>query len=146
MRALLALALFSSAVVGVIACGGNVVVDGSATTTATGTGGGTGGSVGTGGSDVACNSGQFPTFSSACTTATDCGIGIHQTDCCGSTIAIGINANEAAAFASAEKICDAQYPGCGCIGMGPVAQDGQLGTEQTIGVACQAGQCTTFVQ
>ena len=101
---------------------------------------------GSGGSGIDCNAGQFPTFSAACMTATDCGIAIHQTNCCGSTVAIGINANEADAFNAAEKICDAQYPGCGCLGMGPVAQDGKLGTVQTISVACQAGQCMTYVE
>jgi hypothetical protein len=37
------------------------------------------------------------------------------------------------------------YPGCGCAGMGPVAEDGKVGSPDQIPVAGQMGQCMTFV-
>jgi hypothetical protein len=114
----------------------------------TGTGGTGGGATttGTGGAGaIDCAHGVFPAFDKACTVYSECAVEIHQIDCCGSTAAIGVAASESAAFQAAEKACDAMYPGCGCAGRGPVAEDGKLGTAGQIQVACTMGKCTTFV-
>jgi hypothetical protein len=57
--------------------------------------------------------GVFPTFDKSCGDISECAIAIHTTDCCGNSVAIGINAAELADFEAAEAICDSQYPPCG---------------------------------
>jgi hypothetical protein len=151
MRTFLAFPFLAAALLA--ACGGKVAVDTSTTSDTGGSGGSTAttsaGTGGTGGTaTIDCTAGGkdiFPTFSKACTVASDCVVEIHQTDCCGSTVAIGVAASASAAFAAAEKVCDAMYPGCGCLGMGPVAEDGKLGTPGQIQVACTMGKCMTYV-
>lgn len=108
-----------------------------------------GGSGGDGGDLVMCTGAtpSFPTFSKTCTGAADCVIGIHQINCCGSKKALGISQAEQARFDADEKICEAQYPGCGCAAAPTVAEDGK--TEdigKMIVVECQANQCTTLVK
>jgi hypothetical protein len=135
--------LLAALLLGVAACGGKVVE-----TAGTGGASGTSGSGGAGGSvavDCAGSPPTFPTFSKACTADTDCFIAIHQTDCCGSTAAIGLNVSQQAAFQAAEKTCDAMYPGCQCMGSGPVAEDGKVGTLSQLEVNCQMGKCMTSV-
>ena len=139
MRALPAFQLLTATLLGLWACGGNAVVDAGGTGASTGTGGGSGGA------PIDCSAAAFGAFSKACATVGDCVIEIHQTDCCGSTVALGVSNAAAQAFQAGEAFCVAQFPGCGCDGMGPVAEDGQLGTVGQIQVSCQAGQCRTFV-
>lgn len=81
--------------------------------------------------------------SRACTTASDCTYGVHQTDCCGSTHAIGISTSAASSFASEEKACDATYPACGCAAQPTVDDSGKPGT--AFAVDCVSGVCTTHV-
>jgi hypothetical protein len=144
MLTVLRIPLITAVVLGTVACGGNVVA-----TTGSGGGAGNGGSSSTGGSGgvagVDCNAGVFPAFSKTCTVDGDCVTEIHQTDCCGSTVAIGVSQSASVTFDAAEKACEAMYPGCGCAGTGPVAEDGKLGSESQIQVACQMGACMTFV-
>lgn len=148
MRALLRLHLVVLAILGAAACGGNVVIDAGGAGGSSGVASGSGGSSGTGGTGgagVDCNAGVFPTFSKACQADSDCVTKIHETNCCGSTVAIGVSEAASAAFDAAESACEAMYPGCGCDGMGPVAEDGKTGTQSQIQVACQMGACMTFV-
>src|SRR5262245_31726713 len=49
-----------------------------------------------------------------CTADSDCAFGVHQTDCCGSTVAVGFNRAERARFETAEPTCVATLPHCGC--------------------------------
>lgn len=88
----------------------------------------------------------FPDFDRRCVAATDCFIALHQTDCCGSHVALGLAASERARFAAAEAICDGQYPGCGCAPMVTVADDGAAEErDRPIVVTCDGGACRTHL-
>jgi len=88
----------------------------------------------------------FPTFDRSCTVNEDCSVVFHQIDCCGNSEAWGINADAAKAFAEAEEICMAQYPGCGCPAGPPTADDGDpVINPDFIEVACTDGQCMSSV-
>lgn len=88
----------------------------------------------------------FPTFDRSCTVKEDCSVVFHQVDCCGNSEAWGINADAAKAFAEAEEICVAQYPGCGCPAGPPIADDGDpVINADFIEVACTEGQCMSAV-
>src|SRR4029079_4071961 len=99
------------------ACGGTVAsgssgAGGQGSTGATGTGGGGGAP------NIQCNANPqvFPTFDKSCTTLAECIPKLHIVDCCGTRLAIGLNASQNAAFNQAEAICDAMYSaggGCG---------------------------------
>jgi hypothetical protein len=88
----------------------------------------------------------FPGFDKACDGAYQCGVGLHQTDCCGNRVALGLVASQMDAFDDAEAICDAQYPDCECA-QGPIAADdgGSTYDPAEIKVACVDGECRTFV-
>ena len=149
MHTRLRLPVVVAAALGTAACGGNVVAEPGGAGGSSSVASGSGGSVTTGSSSgvtgVDCAAGVFPTFSKTCAADGSCVTKIHQTNCCGSTVAIGVSASASATFDAAEKACDAMYPGCGCDGMGPVAEDGKLGDPSQIQVACQMGKCMTFV-
>jgi hypothetical protein len=89
----------------------------------------------------------FPTFDKTCTVAGDCVFGVHQTDCCGSTKAIGMNKAELAQFTADEKVCTEQYAKCACPAYFTVSEDGQRAMAgQSMVVECQLGQCMTTVK
>jgi hypothetical protein len=91
--------------------------------------------------------GSFPAFDKTCTIADDCVIGVHQTNCCGDTIAIGITKAEQARFEAAEALCVAQYPPCACPTTPTVAEDGRNPIAgQSIVVECQSRSCMTTVR
>lgn len=88
----------------------------------------------------------FPTFDRTCVQAADCVLVLHQADCCGTTLALGIGAGQQAAFDAAEAQCRAQYPLCDCAPAPTVADDGLTATDPaSLGVACRAGRCTSIV-
>jgi hypothetical protein len=90
---------------------------------------------------------SFPSFAKNCASVTDCFIALHQINCCGSMKALGLNQAEKERFATDEKLCESQYPGCGCAAAPTVAEDGQFESAgKTIVVECQASQCTTLVK
>jgi hypothetical protein len=90
---------------------------------------------------------SFPIFDKTCTIAGDCVLGIHQTSCCGSSLAIGMTRAEQARFAVDENTCVGQYPQCACPATPTVTEDGQHGTpDNPIVVECQAGSCMTTVR
>ena len=68
--------------------------------------------------------GTFPTFARGCSSATNCALVQHETNCCGSMLIMGINHGEVTRFADAEKLCESQYPLCGCVSQGIQAEDG----------------------
>jgi hypothetical protein len=88
----------------------------------------------------------FPMFDKSCSGDNDCAVVVHTTDCCGNSVAIGINENEVDAFEAAEAICDSQYPPCGCPAGPTVAEDGnQAFDPNDLDVECVMGACTSFV-
>lgn len=86
--------------------------------------------------------GDAAATSKTCTVDTDCAIGVHQINCCGTSVALGIAASQASAFAADEAACAASYPACGCAAQQTKAEDGNSGDIQ---VKCDAGQCKTYV-
>jgi hypothetical protein len=71
---------------------------------------------------------------------------LHQSDCCGSIRVMGVNEGAVGALETAEAICRATYPDCGCP-VGPtVADDGtssDAGAAGSATISCQSGLCTT---
>lgn len=109
-----------------------------------GAGGGQGGSGGAGGSAKFCYSpaSSIP-FDRTCSGSADCSLKFHMVDCCGSLAAVGINANDGAAFDAAESMCQAL---CDCVAKPTVADDGKSGNDSSaFQVSCVAGKCKTSV-
>ncbi len=71
-----------------------------------------------------------------CGADANCVVGVHQTDCCGNTHAIGMNHSERDRFDAAEAACRATYPACGCPA-GPTTTDS--GETALDGSAIQVG-------
>ena len=112
---------------------------------------------GDGGSDAradggpfACNldGGPFPTLSDGCTGNDACVVGIHQIDCCGSKIALGLNHALLNTFQKDEAEWEASCPLCGCPPKPLLAQDGKSGQPADVRVLCDmssgSGKCKTF--
>ncbi len=90
---------------------------------------------------------SFPTFEKACVKASDCVVEMHQLNCCGTQAALGITKSGASRFKAAEKVCDAQFPKCGCATQQPKAEDGTVGRSAGDFVAkCVNRECTTTAQ
>ena len=88
----------------------------------------------------------FPEFDRSCSSADDCVIVVHTTDCCGNSVAWGINESEVERFNEAEAICDSQWPGCGCPAGPTVADDGNSVMDLSeIAVRCDSDTCHTYV-
>jgi hypothetical protein len=91
--------------------------------------------------------GVFPTFDKTCSNADDCATGIHQTNCCGATQAIGLAKAELSRFTADEKVCVDQYPPCACPATPTVAEDGHTPVGgQSIVVDCESRRCMTSVR
>lgn len=93
---------------------------------------------------------EFPAFSKTCSSVSECTVGLHQTDCCGTLDAIGIATSAAAAFSSAEAACVSMYPGCGCASGKITTDNGQSAPAGSGGsaiiLACVSGKCETSVR
>jgi hypothetical protein len=94
--------------------------------------------------------GFVTTLDTSCTVDGDCAYGIHQTDCCGNTHAVGFNVSESATFPTLEAACDATYPLCGCPAHPTTTDSGEIvGDPSTVLVACVArgprNVCLTYV-
>jgi len=50
----------------------------------------------------------------SCSVDEDCRILVHQFNCCGDTVAIGVNLAQSESAAADEVICRDTYPHCGC--------------------------------
>ncbi len=85
----------------------------------------------------------FATFVKGCAATTDCVFGVHQTDCCGSTTAIGINHSQLTLFNAAEKSWDASCAECQCAAQPLKTEDGASCTANAVMVSCDGGNCTT---
>lgn len=100
------------------------------------------------GAEIVCGAsggGTFPTFDRSCRASGDCAVAVHQTDCCGNSRAMGIDASQRDAFERAEAVCRPMYPRCRCPARPPVTDDGATSdSSTTIPVECRAGTCTTY--
>ena len=95
-------------------------------------------------SQVSCGgaSPKFPAYATACASDADCAVGLHQIDCCGSQVAVGVASGALSSFAAAEAICAEQYPDCKCAQKPPLAQDGVYVADPAGIVArCVDGTC-----
>ncbi len=124
-----------------------------------GSGGASGGTSGAAGSSgaagadggpsvVQCNARPqvFPGFDRACSSAGGCFVALHQTDCCGTQVALGISLSEQDSFTAAEATCRSQYIRCACPPAPTKTDTGQITpSPQQIAVDCRAQVCTTFV-
>lgn len=98
---------------------------------------------------VDCNHDAFPSFDRTCSTDSDCTVGVHQTDCCGTQVALGMSASQLSQFQYLEDLCEAQYPACGCASGGLRTDDGMHApTDDTssVIVRCDAGRCATTLR
>jgi hypothetical protein len=98
----------------------------------------------------ACDAGTFPTFDKGCTDTINCVIGLHQINCCGALVAIGINHAFRDAFDKAEADWRMACPAvCGCVAGPTRAEDGKVGSSPNVMVRCESvgngmRECMTF--
>jgi hypothetical protein len=90
------------------------------------------------------------TLDRTCAIDGDCAVGLHQTDCCGSSVMIGFRSTEQATYASSESACMASYPGCGCPATLPTTDSGETVTDTgMVHAACvivgPTRRCETYV-
>jgi hypothetical protein len=90
-------------------------------------------------------------YDKSCTAPGDCTFGLHYLDCCGTQVALGINARDAPAFdLDAGGICHGAGAMCQCLDRGVYAEDGQRitanGAFGEIVVSCIAGSCVTSIR
>ena len=89
---------------------------------------------------------KFPAFSKACVADTDCGAALHQVNCCGTQIAVGVAKTDLAAFKANEAICNAQYPACGCASWVTITEDGKpVSLLSDVVPKCVDGVCLSTV-
>ncbi len=88
-----------------------------------------------------------PTLDKSCAIDADCVFSIHQTNCCGDTLAVGYKKSDAPIFSAAEAICRRTYPGCGCPSQGLATDEGRpetgFLTPEKVQVKCVGGMCRT---
>ncbi|GMV40778.1 MAG: hypothetical protein AMXMBFR64_24940 [Myxococcales bacterium] len=94
---------------------------------------------------VSCWGGDpvFPTFDKGCGSNAGCAVALHQVDCCGTAVALGIATSEVPAFEAAEALCLSQYPACDCGPVSTTDEAGQVGS--AFEATCDAGACTSHV-
>jgi hypothetical protein len=118
------------------ACGGKVVVDGSAETAASGgatagTGASSGDSTSTGGCDPASHTIDIASFNVSCMVASDC-VAVFAGDLCGDCKCAfsAINVADKMKYDAGEQIKSVGTPpgGCFCPAMKPVCEQGHCGT------------------
>ena len=68
------------------------------------------------------------TLDRGCTTDGDCAIGLHQTNCCGSSVMIGYRSTHTEVPAL-ESQCMASYPACSCPATLPTTDSGETVTD-----------------
>ncbi len=86
---------------------------------------------------------DFDALDRSCTSAEDCVLVEHQTDCCGTVLIMGLPDSEQAAFDALEQYCAAQFPLCNCAPQGMKLEDGsviEFGSSAA-SVACVDKQC-----
>ena len=92
------------------------------------------------------DAGTTITYDRSCGLASDCAIGSHELDCCGSLREIGINKSEVDRFVTDTGICHSGGPRCDCLAAPIKAEDGRSApSEKQIVVDCVVGVCRTRV-
>lgn len=137
--------LISASLLTLAACGSSTIGGGSGGGGATNTGTAGGDTGGTGGGTGGCASLDAP--AKACSTDADCVTVLHQLNCCGTHVALGISKSAAAAYQTLEATCSADFPQCGCATEATKAEDGKTAADfsASIPVACNAGKCETYI-
>jgi hypothetical protein len=110
-----------------------------------GVGGASTGGTATGGTGGTTACQQVGTLDQSCLVDSDCLAVRHTTNCCGTSVWLGINKAGGQEFSMLESLCDASYPVCGCAGGPPTTSDGSslpFGTNAA--VTCQGGVCRTY--
>ena len=80
-----------------------------------------------------------------CTTDADCVAVVHETNCCGGMLWIGIRTSALQMFTTLEGQCQASYPGCGCFDNTDSTDDGsRIASPSSAAATCQAGVCKTY--
>ncbi len=137
--------------VSVLGCGGSTPLGG--TDAGAGNDAATGVDSGTDGGGPGADAGDPCAYVDAidrtCSTDADCAIGLHQINCCGSSVMIGYRSTQTGVPAS-ESACMASYPGCGCPAMLPTTDSGETVTDTgAVQVACvtvgPTAVCRTYV-
>jgi hypothetical protein len=87
-------------------------------------------------------------YDNDCETSSDCAMGVHYLNCCGTAIELGIHSSEVPRFTRAAGICGVQA-NCRCAGQGVFAEDGNAARDLThltdVRVACMGGVCVTHI-
>ncbi|HEX7604142.1 MAG TPA: hypothetical protein VF316_21135 [Polyangiaceae bacterium] len=97
-----------------------------------------------GGFPAACTvDGGFPGFVKGCSVTAGCVSKLHQIDCCGSMIAIGINHSEATLCDQSELAWENACPKCQCAAKPTMAEDGSTGLNANVKVNCESLTCKT---
>ena len=98
-----------------------------------------------GGFPGACTrDGGFPGFVKDCTLPAGCVVKLHQIDCCGTMMAIGINHSESARFDATELEWETACPKCKCLPGPTLAEDGNTGVSANVKVSCESQTCKTM--
>jgi hypothetical protein len=85
---------------------------------------------------------MFPGVSKACSVDADCAVVLHQTDCCGTLAAVGVEDGSVDAFNEHESMCAALWPACECAA-GPTSTEdgGTVPDPASAEAACVEGLC-----
>ena len=96
---------------------------------------------------LACESGAttFPDLDKTCSVPGDCFVAIHMINCCGTSVAIGLNVSSQSEFGAAEIACGDAYPACGCAQFPTRAEDGRTEDMGTIQVDCRDHRCFSYI-
>ena len=95
------------------------------------------------GGTAACQ--QVGTLDQSCIVDSDCLAVRHTTNCCGTSVWLGINKAGGQEFSTLESLCDASYPACGCATGSPTTSDGSsIPFGANAAVTCQGGVCKTY--
>lgn len=102
------------------------------------------------GSDAGDVCSYVDTIDRSCTADGDCLVRLHQTDCCGNSVMIGIASSASGVYLASEPACMASYPGCGCPAMLPTTDSGETVTDASAVLAACVSRgprnvCLTYV-
>lgn len=101
-------------------------------------------------SDAGDVCGYVDTIDRSCTADGDCLVRLHQTDCCGSSVMIGIASSAGGVYLANEPACMASYPACECPAMPPTTDSGETVTDTSAVLAACVSRgprnvCLTYV-
>ncbi len=90
------------------------------------------------------------TIDRSCTVDGDCLVRLHQTDCCGNSVMIGIASSAGGDYQASEPACMASYPACGCPAMPPRTDSDETVTDTSAVLAACVSRgprnvCLTYI-